>query len=110
MWKVNKVCPECGKEIKDPNEFRCCEFGNSYCSQACAKKYVNENYKEVEDKTLEEDRCVLIVNAKKDPTWDDSLNARLCKGNCEGCPYHISEQYIKYQKERRSIKEITEFI
>lgn len=34
-----------------------------------------------------EEKCRLIKNAKSDPNWDGSLNAELCKGDCETCPY-----------------------
>ena len=48
LWKTNKICPNCGKKIKNLTEFQCCEFGYSYCSAKCATEYVNENYKEEE--------------------------------------------------------------
>ena len=35
-----------------------------------------------------EEKCRLIKNAKNDPNWDGSLNAELCKGDCETCPYN----------------------
>ncbi len=44
LWKNNKKCPNCGKEA-DP-KITCNEFGYSYCSDACAKEYVNANFKE----------------------------------------------------------------
>ena len=46
LWKNNKECPNCEKEIEDPEDFRCCEFGNSYCSNDCANEYVNNNFTE----------------------------------------------------------------
>jgi len=32
--------------------------------------------------------CVLIRNAQNDPDWDGSLNAELCKGDCQSCPHY----------------------
>jgi len=46
LWKNNRICPNCGMNIEDPLEFRCCEFGNSYCSIKCAYEFVNKNYKD----------------------------------------------------------------
>ncbi len=39
--------------------------------------------------------CRLIENAKNDPTWDGSLNAELCPGDCNGCSYNIDDNQKK---------------
>ena len=42
--------------------------------------------------------CKLIWNAENDPTWDTSLNEKLCSGECNGCQYSL-EMGIKRLKE-----------
>lgn len=44
-WALNEQCSECGKAIKNHN-IQSAETGFSYCSNECAEKHVNENYKD----------------------------------------------------------------
>lgn len=43
IWNYNETCPNCNKTITTHN-IKCCEFGNSYCSEECATEYVNKYY------------------------------------------------------------------
>jgi len=38
VWKNNKDCPNCGAPASP--EFRACETGLNYCSDACANEHV----------------------------------------------------------------------
>jgi len=44
LWENNETCPNCGDKANQ--DIKAVETGNSYCSNECASKHVNENVPE----------------------------------------------------------------